>query len=74
MKCANVMFFNFWAFFLKMYIFAVAIFFLPNTCPVNSSFSVVVQICIIYVLMKHFFLLATVAIVTENVTFLLFPW
>ena len=48
-KCKNVMFFNFWALCLKIYLFDVAPFFLLNTYPVNSIFSVEVRIYMINV-------------------------
>ena len=38
MKYKNVMFFNFWAFFLKMYILMLQRFILPITYPVTHFF------------------------------------
>ena len=69
-KCKSVMFFNLWALFLKIYIFDVA-FFLSSTCPVNAFFffSVVFRISINHAFEEAFFLIETVAIMTENVLF-----
>ena len=68
-KCKSVMFFNLWALFLKIYIFDVA-FFLSSTYPVNAFFfSVVFRIYINHAFEEAFFLIETVAIMTENVLF-----
>ena len=55
MKCKNVMLFNFWAPFPKMYIFDDATISLRSSYQVNSIFSAVVQIYLIHVFDEVFY-------------------
>ena len=67
-KCKNNMFFNFRVLFLKMYFFEVK-FFLPYCTSNQLNLPVVVHIYKILVFDETFFLLATIAMTNEKMSF-----
>ena len=64
------MFFNFWALFLKMYIFEVAKIYLTKYQVANQlNFSVVVCVCKVHVFNETFFHLKHFSLIIEKMSF-----